>query len=80
MEVYEKTIWISRGVLGFIALRELLRRVSEARRIIMRLRGDSKIGSPLEMLEFIGWKVSANRQQAGLNPIPRWSEYVRRLV
>src|SRR6266446_8943621 len=24
MEVYEKTIWISRGVLGFIALRELL--------------------------------------------------------
>ena len=24
MEVYEKTIWISRGILGFIALRELL--------------------------------------------------------
>ena len=24
MEVYEKAIWISRGVLGFIALRELL--------------------------------------------------------
>ncbi len=24
MEVYEKAIWIARGVLGFIALRELL--------------------------------------------------------